>query len=249
MITRYTPPIEMIDEFRKDREKARYWFRRMMDKTRYNSKNFKNFKSSYLSSDKDLRSVPIEYHSPQYGNHWLMWWRFISTGYQIMPQIKDYQVCYQLTEPYMTIILPTKIFSTETFMRGVTIFTSHVFLRMHERLGVDMSDRKLVIRNFVEQVMCGCVDIRSPRPGEKHMQAICRIPGSWLRGHIIYIGDSYLCQFNTFYTDKDLTPFQKRYLKTFAKFADAFNSKDEIREYFTQKEDSNFDRLNYGDSR
>ena len=125
-------------------------------------------------------------------------------------------------------------------MKGVTLFTDHLFQRMadEDRLGVDMTDRKLVIRNFVEIVLCGVVDIRDPRPGEKDNQAVARLPDSYLKGYIKYIGDSYLMTFNTFIPEKTMTPAQRKYLKSFAKFADAFTSKDEIKRYFNHKEDS-----------
>ena len=40
MITRYTKPSELVDEFRQDRERARYWLKRMIadrKSTRLNS--------------------------------------------------------------------------------------------------------------------------------------------------------------------------------------------------------------------
>lgn len=243
MITRYTPPIELIDEFSKDRERARYWQNKMTGKQSADSKSFKNFKSAFYSSTKDVRSETIEYDSPLYGNKWLLWWRYISRGYGRLPEFKDYQICYYLTDQYMTVMCPTKIYKQDVYMKGVTMFTDHVFLRLHQRLGVNMSDRKLVIRNFIEQVLCGILDIREPRKGEELDQVICRLPKSWLRGHIIYANGSYLIRFNTFYTDMELSSSQRRYLMSFAKFADAFDSKDEIKEYFTQQEDTYWDNF------
>ena len=243
MITRYTPTAELIDEFSKDRERARYWQKKMMAKMDRSSKSFKNLKSTFYNSTKDVRSDVVEYDSPLYGNKWLLWYRYISRGFGVIPEFKDYQIMYYMTNPYMTVMCPTKIFSHDVYMKGVTMFTNHVFMRLHQRLGVDMTDRKLVIRNFIEQVMCGVLDIRDPRPGEENDQVICRLPQSWLRGHIIYEGGSYLIRFNTFYTDNGLTLTQRRYLKSFAKFADAFNSKDEIKAYFTQSEDSYWDEI------
>lgn len=243
MITRYTPTAELIDEFTKDRERARYWQTKMMAKVDRKSKSYTNLKSAFYSYTKDTRSDVIEYDSQLYGNKWLLWYRYISTGYGLLPELKDYQVMYYMTDAFMTVICPTKIFKHGVNMKGVTMFTDHVFMRLHQRLGVDMTDRMLVIRNFIEQVMCGALDIRDPRPGEDNDQVICRLPQSWLRGHILYANGSYLIRFNTFYTDKELTPTQRRYLKSFAKFADAFNSKDEIKAYFTQSEDTYWDEI------
>ena len=82
MITRYTKPAELIDEFKQDRERARYWLRRMIAK--HNSsqgKSFQNFKSVAYNQQKDARSEVFEYDSPKFGNKWLLLWRYISNGY------------------------------------------------------------------------------------------------------------------------------------------------------------------------
>ena len=241
MITRYTNPTELVYEFRQDRERARYWLKRMIAKhNSTNEKSFKNFKAVTYNQQQDARSEVFEYDSPKYGNKWLLWWRYLSNGYGFLPTVKDYQVLYYMTAKSMAIMVPTIIQNEQGTMKGVTLFTDHLFQRMadEDRLGVDMSDRKLIIRNFVELVLCGVVDIRDPRPGEKDNQAVARLPDSYLKGYIKYIGDSYLMTFNTFIPEKTMTPAQRNYLKSFAKFADAFTSKDEIKRYFNHKEDS-----------
>ena len=227
----------MLDEFKNDRQRARYWQKKMAAKTYRDTERDAAF-SAMTNKSKDNRGFRIEYDSPMFGNKWLLWWRYISRGYGMFPEVKDYQVMYRMTEAYMDILVPTVIHNEQGQMRGVTLFTDHLFQRIHARLGVDMSDRKKVIQNFVELALCSVVDIRDPRPGEKDMQVIERLPMSWLRGHIIYCGDTYLIRFNTFYTDNQLTPGQRRYLKSFAKFADAFETKGEIKSYFSQHEDS-----------
>lgn len=190
------------------------------------------FRDVLHSYDKEKRSEVVYYHSPQTGNDWMAWYRMISNGYGQVPTMRDYEVCYQMTDQYMTIQLPTTIVYKDIEVKGISMFTDHMFMRMHQRLGVDMSDRKTIIQNFVETTMCGCIDIRDPREGEKDKQIINRLPASWLRGHIIEIGDMYLARFNTFMTDKDLSAKQRRYLMSFAKFADSFTDKNEIKNYF-----------------
>ena len=241
MITRYTKPSDLVDEFRQDRERARYWLKRMIAK--HNSseeKSYKNFRSVVYNQQQDARSEVFEYDSPKYGNKWLLWWRYLSNGYGYLPTVKDYQILYYMTAKSMTIMVPTLIQNEQGTMKGVTLFTDHLFQRMadEDRLGVDMTDRKLVIRNFVEIVLCGVVDIRDPRPGERDNQAVARLPDSYLKGYIKYVGDSYLMTFNTIIPEKTMTPAQRNHLKSFAKFADAFTSKDEIKRYFNHKEDS-----------
>jgi len=248
MITRYTKPSELIDEFRQDRERARYWLKRMIAKhNSTNEKSFKNFKAVTYNQQQDARSEVFEYDSPKFGNKWLLWWRYLSNGYGYLPTVKDYQILYYMTAKSMAIMVPTMIQNEQGTMKGVTLFTDHLFQRMadEDRLGVDMTDRKLVIRNFVEIVLCGVVDIREPRPGEKDKQAVARLPDSYLKGYIKYIGDSYLITFNTFIPEKTMTPTQRKYLKSFAKFVDAFTSKDEIKRYFSHKEDSFINNYDY----
>ena len=156
MITRYTKPSELIDEFKQDRERARYWLRRMLAK--HNSseeKSYKNFKSVVYNQLQDARSEVFEYDSPKFGNKWLLWWRYLSNGYGFLPTVKDYQVLYYMTAEYMAIMVPTIIQNEQGMMKGVTLYTDHLFQRMadKDRLGVDMTDRKLIIRSFVEIVM------------------------------------------------------------------------------------------------
>jgi hypothetical protein len=244
MITIFTKPKELLNEFRKDRDKALYWQDKLMVKEGRNlkSKSLMNFESTFMSQDKDLRSEVFEYSSPQYNNKWMLWWRFQSRGYGCLPKMRDYQVLYYMTAKYMAIMVPTCIESENFKMKGVSVFTDHLFQRMadEDRLGVDMRDRKNVILNFVETVITGIIDIRDPRDGERDKQAICRLPKSWLKGHIKELDGSYIMRFNTFIPDKSMSYKQRNYLKSFAKFADAFTSEDEIKDYFSQKEDSTF---------
>lgn len=232
MITRYTEPEQLAAEFMADREKAQYWQKKLSMKEPYNGPTRTAFRNVMMGVTAEARSETYYYQSPSTGNRWMLWWKVISEGIGNTPTLRDYTVCYQMTEQSMTIMVPTTLENHEAMAKGITIFTDHMFLRMHQRLGVDMSDREEIIRNFVETVMAGCIDIRDPREGETDPQVVCRLPKSWLRGHYIEMDDLYLIRFNTFYTDNQLTSAQRRYLKSFAKFADKFTSKNEIKKYF-----------------
>ena len=240
MITRYTKPKELIEEFKADREKARYWRKKMMGKEGYHSKSFMNLKQAFYSNSADKRSQVFEYDSPQFGNKWLVWWRFISRGYGILPEFREYEVLYRMTDKSMEIMIPTRIIQDGgEIKRGVSIYTDHLFQRLSEddRLGVDMTDRKAVIKNFVEIAVLGLIDIRDPRPGERDKQVISRLPKSFLRGHYIPVGDSYIIRFNTFILEKSMTPSQQKFVKSFASQADS-TKESEIKAYFKQAEDS-----------
>ena len=97
-----------------------------------------------------------------------------------------------------------------------------MFQRMADpdRLGVDMTDRIKVMRNFAEFVGTGWSDTRPPRKGEKFEQVMMRLPGSWLRGHVVEVGGRLVTIYRTFYTDRSMTPQQRRDVKSFKKFAD-----------------------------
>ena len=240
MITRFTKPKELVAEFREDRERARYWRKKMMAKEGYDSKSFKNLKQAFYSNTADKRSQVFEYNSPKTDNKWLVWWRFISRGYGIMPEFREYEVFYRMTDKSMEIMIPTRIVQQDgEIMRGVSIYTDHLFQRLadEDRLGVDLTDRINVIKNFVEIAVLGLIDIRDPRPGERDKQVISRLPKSFLKGHYIPVGDSYIIRFNTFIPEKSMTPSQKKFVKSFASQADN-TSESEIKAYFRQVEDS-----------
>lgn len=233
MITRYTKPGKLIEEFNQDRERAIYWQRKKTKQMTRQSEDYKNLLSTFYNRHNEKRTVSVDYLSPQTGNRWLLWWQFKSRGYGVRPRAQDYQVCYQLTDPYMTVMIASLMQGRDGQVRhGVTVFTSHLFMRLSQRLGVSMDDRKLLIKNFVEEVAESVIDIREPRDGETYPQVISRLPKSWLRGHYINVNGAYVMRFNTFYTDASLTYAQRKHLKSFARFADAFGSKDEIKEYF-----------------
>ena len=168
-------------------------------------------------------SEPIYYNSPQTGNRWLTY--LVSKnddGFHMYIRT----VLYFFTDQFMTIMLPiTSIEEDDDDAReisGVNIYTSHMFQRMADpdRLGVDMTDRVKVIRNFVEFVGTGWSDTRPPRKGEQHTQLLLRTPASWIRGHTVKVGNRFVNIYRTFYTDRSMTPAQRRDVKTFKKFAD-----------------------------
>ena len=240
MITRFTKPKELVAEFREDRERARYWRKKMIAKESFQSKSFNNLKKAFYSSSEDKRSQVFEYNSPKTDNKWLVWWRFISRGYGIMPEFREYEVLYRMTDKSVEIMIPTRIVQQDgEIMRGVSIYTDHLFQRLadEDRLGVDLTDRINVIKNFVEIAVLGLIDIRDPRPGERDKQVISRLPKSFLKGHYIPVGDSYIIRFNTFIPEKSMTPSQKKFVKSFASQADS-TSESEIKAYFKQVEDS-----------
>lgn len=239
MITINTRPRELVQEFREDQLKSMYWWHKKMgvsSKMRETAVIYDDVSMSHKGFRK--RTDPVFYESAN-GNKWMMWGTFFSRGMELDPLYISYGCIYQLTDPYMHIMLPTSLTNNGELVKGVTIYTSHLFMRMHERAGIDITDCLQFIRNFTEECVESVMDTRPPREGEHHKQIVCRLPGSWLRGHIIEVSDSYLIYYRTFYTDRTLTPYQRRDLKRFSKFANRFKTKEEMKEYFTNNQEEN----------
>ncbi len=226
MITQYSRPEDIDREFWADLRKAMYWLNKQGNTRDRRMKILDdgwevfNFRQEYSMSE------PIYYTSPQTGNRWLLW---ITAKRDKQGEMHFYMraVLYFYTAAYMTMMMALKMNSEDSdgnvvkTVNTVDIYTSHMFQRMHERLGVDMTDRVKVMRNFVEFVATGWSDIRPPRKGEHDTQLLFRTPGSWLRGHASQVESRWVHIYRTFYTDRSMTYKQKKDVRTFSKFADA----------------------------
>ena len=224
MISQYSDPRDIDREFWADHEKAKYWLKKHSSGRSQMEKLMDGGGWDVFDMKRDYCfSEPIYYNSPQTGNRWLTY--LVSKnddGFHMYIRT----VLYFFTDQFMTIMLPiTSIEEDDDDAReisGVNIYTSHMFQRMADpdRLGVDMTDRVKVIRNFVEFVATGWSDTRPPRKGEQHTQLLLRTPASWIRGHTVKVGERFVNIYRTFYTDRSMTPAQRRDVKTFKKFAD-----------------------------
>lgn len=227
MITQLSKPEDIDREFWADLRKAMYWLNKQGNTRDRRMKILDdgwevfNFRQEYSMSE------PIYYTSPQTGNRWLLW---ITAKRDKQGETHFYMraVLYFYTAAYMTMMMALNMNSEDSegnvvnTTKTVNVYTSHMFQRMadKDRLGVDMSDRVKVMRNFVEFVATGWSDTRPPRKGERNTQLLFRTPGSWLRGHTSQVGTRWVNVYRTFYTDKSMTPKQKKDVGTFQKFAD-----------------------------
>ena len=232
MISQYSRPRDIDREFWEDQPKAKYWLKKHTSSRQQTLKIMDDGGWDVLESKKKYNfSEPVFYTSPTTGNRWLTY--LVSKndeGFRMYIRM----ILYQFTDQSMTIMIPITTFDTDDDgnrtgeRKGINIYTAHMFLRMadKERLGVDMSDRVKVMRNFVEFVGTGWGDTRPPRKGEKHDQIILRTPASWLRGHTVNVGDRFVNIYRTFYTDRSMSYAQLKDVRSFKKFADAkMNSK------------------------
>lgn len=228
-------PEDILREFWPDLEKATYWMNRQAGGEKGRVRRFQDMVYGIYCGAMKKRSEITYYDSPSTGNHWMMW-DAVEMGHDGLKPPQVYRVCYRMLERYMCIMIPTRLASeNDTILSGVTIYTPHVFQRMHERLGVDMTDRVTVIRNFCENLVDVMMDRREPRHDEPHDQIVCRLPGSWLRGHYIQVKNEYVIIYRTYYTDKTLTPYQWRELKSFRKIADKTKDTADFERYVREK--------------
>ena len=234
MITHLMQPEDIAKEFWQDLDRATYWMNRKSGGEGGRVRGFQKMVYGLYCGAQEKRSEIHFYDSPKTGNHWMMW-DAVRMGRNGM-EPATYRVCYQMTEKYMCVMIPTTLAMEDCeTMNGITIYTPHMFQRMHERLGVDMSDRLKVIRNFCENLVESMMDHRNPRKGEQHEQMICRLPGSWLRGHFTKVGNGYVTIYRTYYTDQTLTPQQRSDLRTFRKRADKARESGDIESFVKQK--------------
>lgn len=227
MITQLSNPDDIDREFWSDLNKAMYWLTKNGSKRDTRMKILDdgwevfNFRQQYSMSE------PMYYTSPQTGNRWMMW---VTAKRDKQGEMHFYAraVLFFYTEAYMTMMMALKMNTEDSegnvvnTTKTVNVYTSHMFQRMadKDRLGVDMSDRVKVMRNFTEFVATGWSDTRPPRKGERNTQLLFRTPGSWLRGHTSKVGTRWVNIYRTFYTDKSMTPRQKKDVGTFQRFAD-----------------------------
>jgi hypothetical protein len=242
MLSQYSSSEDIHREFFDDLKRADYWLNKYCGRRAAKDEYYDVGCDIFYDGKKMSVSKPQFYTSPKTGNEWMMWWKAVNNDG--MPKFSTLLTLYRMTERYMMIMCPTMVcFGEDDVRDGITIYTDHLFMRMHERLGVDMSDRLQVIRNFVNHATETMMDTRPQRKGEQHQQIVCRLPGSWLRGHVEFIGDKhYIIKYRTFYTDRSLTPFQAIYLKSFRKFADKVSTMEnfiELEKQLKEKKNGN----------
>ena len=225
MISQYSRPSDIDREFWADYDKAKYWFNKKMSPAKQRYKVYDEAWDVEMARKDYSFSEPVYYTSPKTGNRWITWitTKKVDGVMHFFTRIG----LYYMTEAYMTLMLPITTIDTDDETgeekgeyHGVNIYTAHMFQRMHERLGVDMTDRIRAMRNFAEFVGTGWSDTRPPRNGERHTQIMLRLPASWLRGHTIRVGPHHVTIYRTFYTDRSMNPQQRRDVRTFSRFAD-----------------------------
>ena len=192
MITHLMQPKDIAREYWLDLDRATYWMNKKSGGIDGRARTFNNMIYDLYCGAEQKRSEIFFYDSPKTGNHWMMWDSVKMGKNGMLPE--SYRVCYQLTEQYMCIMAPTTLVMQEGEpMNGITIYTPHLFQRMHERLGVDMGADKdevyatAVVGVYVTRALC---DLNYAEPtdfdfwknsGEANKNVLIEIAQYWLK--------------------------------------------------------------------
>ena len=213
---------EIRKVFAEEEPKALYWI-----KKRYQGdKGFERecdrlARICYNTYKQRLSGEITRYQSKE--NEWLSWIR-VQRNSKGEAYAMPMCVVYFETAKYMGVISNT--FSTDGITGisryGFTIYTPHFFQRIHERLCVDMTNRREVARNFLD-----IMGMSPTRYADDNLnEFVKRLPGSWARGDSYAEGDSFVDTVRTYYTDKTLTSAQRKDLQSFGKFIDEMKGLD-----------------------
>lgn len=208
--------------FLEEEQKAIYWLKKRYQGDKGFDRECQRLANiCYNKFKKGLSGELTRYNSKE--NEWLSWLRVQrnSNGEAFVMPIC---VVYFETSQYMGVISNT--FSTDgntgETRHGYTIYTPHFFQRIHERLGVDMTNRREVAKNFID-----IMGLSPTRYADDNLNKfVKRLPGSWARGDSHTEGDNFVDTVRTFYTDKTLTSAQRKDLKSFGKYIDQMKCLD-----------------------
>lgn len=213
---------EIRKVFTEEEPKALYWI-----KKRYQGEKGFERECNRLANicfntyKKSLSGEITRYQSKE--NEWLSWIR-VQRNSKGEAYAMPMCVVYFETAQYMGVISNT--FSTDGITgisrHGFTVYTPHFFQRIHERLGVDMTNRRVVARNFID-----IMGMSPTRYADDNLnEFVKRLPGSWARGDSKTEGDFFVDTVRTYYTDKTLTSAQRKDLQSFGMFIDEMKGLD-----------------------
>ena len=190
MITELTDKKKLVEEFNEDKGRAAFWFK----------KEIARVKRSPFRWIPTRCTAPLLYESPKTGNKWMCWWDDSSL----------YLVCYRLLTKYMMMMSDSwSILDDGTRFSSLSVYTSHFFQRLHERLGMDVSeDRVDFLRRFGSVVSASSFDVQKH---EDCYKVACMIGDAALSlGNMVTCGDVKIIYYRSFLPRVVLSPAQKR---------------------------------------
>lgn len=223
MLTYNSTLLEIRRVFTEEEPKAQYWLKKRYQGENGFSRECRRLSNICYNTFKNCLSGDLTRYESKGGNEWLTWIR-IQRNSKGEALALPMSVVYFETSQYMGVISNT--FSTDgrtgETRRGYTIYTPHFFQRVHERLGVDMSNRRKVAMNFID-----IMGMSPTRYADDNLnEFVKRLPGSWARGNSTTEDNWFIDTVRTFYTDKTLTATQRKDLKPFGKIIDQMKGLD-----------------------
>lgn len=189
MITELTDKDVLVSEYREDKKRALYWFNKELSSMRKPRNRWEV-----------VHTGTLLYESPRKGNKWMFWWRDYSS----------YLVCYRTLAKYMEVITETwTLMNDGTRIDSISIFTSHYFQRLFDRLGMKVSDDRLAFIRRFANIMSGA-SYQYYEEGGKLKLAGKVGSAALCVGDVVPHGDVYLVYNRSFMTKAMMTPAQKR---------------------------------------
>ena len=232
MINLSTPNKELIEELRQDFNRVKQWF----SEKHLTKKKIRQL--AYLLErrciDEDLKfatSEPVE-HITKSGNRWMVYLKAERYGEKtIVHQLQAF--CYYETYGSLGAFVPIY---KDNKINACTIFSSHFFLRMKQRLGLGMLNKD-VLKRFIEYITLLHSEDKGKGEHGEH-EAEVYLYGAVGRG--VFRGNDFdVLEVKTFLTEAELSKAQLARLQKLKNIAT---------NYVSMNKNIISDRLNNGDS-
>lgn len=219
MINLNTPNKELVEELRKDFNRVKQWF----SEKHLTKKKVKQL--AYILErkciDENLNfatSEPVE-HITKSGNRWMVYLKSERQGEKtIIHQLQAF--CYYETYGSIGAFIPIL---EGNKVNGCTIFNSHFFLRMKQRLGLGMLNKE-VLKRFIEYISLLHSEDKGKGEHGEH-EAEVYLYGAVGRG--IFRGDDFdVLEVKTFLTESELSKSQLARLQKLKHIATNYVSMD-----------------------
>lgn len=205
MITLNTPDDALLQELWSDYDKADYWLTKKLGGIKKQEELGNQQARQCMLSGKDFMvSDYVEYISPK-GNRWLcaVETRKCDVGYYSTP------LCFCYYETYGSVGAFLPVHREGTGVQCCTIFTSHFFLRLCDRLGLKCRSREMVARFF--ELIVGML-MSSSEDYSGKLKVDVAFPGSIGRG-VYRDKDMRIAEIRTFLKVTELNRKQLRETK------------------------------------
>lgn len=208
MITAISSNEELLNAVLEEQPKAYYWFDKRYKDNRETSRLRRKITDEHKKTGEVQVGGYVEYLSRS-GNRWVVYLRTARTGGFYCTQKASF--VYRETFGSIEVIVPMDLKAVAGGRpQGVMVFTSHFFLRMQQRLGVEKIDIEAVIR-LVASIKHTIINAKGDSKRRKHEMEIS-IMGTVWRG-IYRNGAKNIIEVKTMLTKLELSRREKQALQ------------------------------------